>query len=130
MFTTASVPLYFAVPTLVDSVVHTGSVMPLYGFCASTVVAVSMMGGVYAILPAYEADLFGAKYVGAIHGKMMLYSAGAALSGDPTTLTTLNKVACLLAHYVPSAHRPLLVAEPAVYLREECHHGHAYQDHP
>jgi hypothetical protein len=70
---------------MVDQVVHTGSAMPLYGFCVSTVAAVSIMGGVYAILPAYEADLFGAKYVGAIHGKMLLYSAAAALVGELIT---------------------------------------------
>ena len=45
--------------------------------------AVSMMGGVYAILPAYEADLFGTKFVGAIHGRMLLFSSAAALAGEP-----------------------------------------------
>ena len=28
------------------------------------------MGGVYALLPAFESDLFGTKYAGAIHGRM------------------------------------------------------------
>ncbi len=50
---------------------------------ASTMMAVSMMGGVYAILPAYEADLFGTKFVGAIHGRMLLFSSAAALAGEP-----------------------------------------------
>ena len=27
------------------------------------------MGGVFAVLPAYEADLYGTKYIGAIHGR-------------------------------------------------------------
>jgi hypothetical protein len=31
--------------------------------------ALSIMGGVFAVLPAYEADLYGAKYIGAIHGR-------------------------------------------------------------
>ena len=38
------------------------------------------IGGAYAILPAYEADLFGTKYVGAIHGRMLLFSSSAALA--------------------------------------------------
>ena len=29
------------------------------------------MGGVFAVLPAYEADLYGAKYIGAIHGRLV-----------------------------------------------------------
>ena len=49
---------------------------------ASTMCAVSMMGGVFAILPAYEADLFGTKFVGAIHGRMLLFSSAAALAGE------------------------------------------------
>jgi len=48
---------------------------------ASTMMAISMMGGVFAILPAYEADLFGTKFVGAIHGRMLLFSSAAALAG-------------------------------------------------
>eukprot|EP01034_Spumella_vulgaris_P022819 gene22819-28992_t len=91
LFTVASVPLYLSLPTMVDQVMLTGSAMPLYGFCVSTVAAVSIMGGVYAILPAYEADLFGAKYVGAIHGKMLLYSAAAALVG-PYMLINLRSM--------------------------------------
>lgn len=81
LFTTSSIPLYFFLPTLVDSVITTGSSAPLYAFCASTALAISMMGGVYAILPAYEADLFGTKFVGAVHGRMMLFSSLAAMSG-------------------------------------------------
>jgi hypothetical protein len=81
IFTAASVPLYFAIPTAVEMVVTSGEALPLYAFCASTTLAVSMLGGMFAITPAYEADLFGTKYVGAIHGRMLLYVSAAALSG-------------------------------------------------
>lgn len=64
MFTATSVPLYLALPTIVDTVLSTQSTLPLYVFCGSTALAISMMGGVFAILPAYEADLFGSKFVG------------------------------------------------------------------
>ena len=35
------------------------SVVPLGMFIGSTFLAITFMGGVYAVLPAYEADLFG-----------------------------------------------------------------------
>lgn len=82
IFTVGSIPLYLFLPTLVENVVSTGSSLPLYGFCISATLAVSAMGGVFAILPAYEADLFGTKFVGAIHGRMMLFSSAAALAGE------------------------------------------------
>jgi hypothetical protein len=77
-----TVPIYLGLPTIVDTVISTGSVIPLYGFCTSAALAVAAMGGVYALLPAYEADLFGTKYVGAIHGRMLLYSSAAAFAGE------------------------------------------------
>ena len=92
IFTLGSIPLYLFLPSMVDSVVSTGSAMPLYGFCLSTAAAISMMGGVYAILPAYEADLFGTKFAGAVHGRMLLFSSCAALAG-PYMLLTLRSIA-------------------------------------
>jgi len=82
IFTAGSIPLYYFLPTLVENVLATGSSVPLYTYCASTALAISMMGGVYAILPAYESDLFGTKFVGAVHGRMMLFSSIAALAGN------------------------------------------------
>ena len=85
-----SLPLYFSVPFLVDSVVSTQSALPLYIFCGSTALAISLYGGAYAALPAYEADIFGSKYVGAIHGRFLLASSAASLAG-PMILLTLRK---------------------------------------
>lgn len=68
---------------MVESVVSTGSTLPLYAFCLSTTLTVSVMGGSYAITPAYEADLFGSRFAGAVHGRMLLFSSAAALSGPP-----------------------------------------------
>lgn len=50
-------------------------------FIASSVAIVSIMGGVYACIPAYESDLFGAKYLASNHGKMLLASTAAAFAG-------------------------------------------------
>jgi hypothetical protein len=86
MFTAASVPLYLAVPYCVEQVVETGSSTMLYAFMGTTFVAITYMGGVYSILPAYEADLFGSKYIGPIHGRMLLFSSAAALAGPSIVL--------------------------------------------
>ena len=50
------------------------------------------MGGVFAVLPAYEADLYGAKYIGAIHGRFLTFAAAATVLG-PTLLLNLKKMA-------------------------------------
>jgi hypothetical protein len=35
------------------------------------------MGATYAVIPAYESDLFGSKYLASNHGRMLLASTGA-----------------------------------------------------
>lgn len=86
IYTLGSIPLYLGVPYMVSAVVESGSTLPLYAFIGSSVVAISFMGGVYATLPAYEADLFGNKYVGPIHGKVLLASSLASVVGPAVLL--------------------------------------------
>ncbi len=62
----------------------------LGAFCASTVAAISIMGGTFAVLPAYEADLFGPKYVQAIHGRFLLAATISTVLG-PTLLLRLRR---------------------------------------
>lgn len=40
-----------------------------------------MLGGTFGLLPAYEADKFGSKYVGNIHGKVLLSLTFSGLFG-------------------------------------------------
>lgn len=56
------------------------AIVPFSGFILSSFYIVSLMGGVYSTLPAYESDIFGTKYIGANHGKMLLASSTAALA--------------------------------------------------
>ena len=91
IFTLASVPLYMSMPYHITSVVEQGSTLPLFAFIGSTVACISFMGGTYAILPAYESDLYGSKNIGPTHGVMMIYSASAALLG-PSMLLYLRKL--------------------------------------
>ena len=81
LFTFGSIAIYAALPTIIKQVIETQSATSLAAFCGLSVAAISMFGGVYSILPAYESDLFGTKYVGANHGKMLLFSSTAALLG-------------------------------------------------
>ena len=92
IFTLGSIPVYLSLPYLVESVVTTGSSVPLYLFCAGTMAAISGMGGAFALLPAYEADLFGTKNIAAIHGRMLLASSSAGLAG-PFMLLKLRSIA-------------------------------------
>jgi len=95
-FTLIAVPLFAGIPFLITQCVSnpTGPLAPYYlaAFCGSTVAALSVMGGVFAVLPAYEADLYGAKYVGAIHGRFLTFAACATVLG-PTLLLNLRKMA-------------------------------------
>ena len=90
LFTFGSLGLYLSLPYLVSQIVETKAALPLALFCGGTCLTLSFMGGAYAILPAYEADLFGAKYVGANHGRMLLASSMAAILGPSMILTLRN----------------------------------------
>ncbi len=92
MFTTGSLLLYLGIPFIVHHVVDTGSSLMLYGFIGATATAISFMGGTFSILPAYESDLFGSKYVGPIHGRMLLFSTASALVG-PSIILKLTSAA-------------------------------------
>lgn len=61
-------------------------------FCFNTMAAVTIMGGVFAVLPAYEADLYGQKYVGAIHSRFFMAATLSSLAG-PALLLNLRSSA-------------------------------------
>ena len=90
-FTFGSIPLYLCLPWLVGGVVSYNSVACLYAFVGCTMLSISIMGGSYAILPAYEADLFGSKYVGPIHGRFLLAASASSLTGPPFLLYLRKK---------------------------------------
>eukprot|EP01040_Poterioochromonas_malhamensis_P010003 gene10003-10869_t len=92
IFTFGSIPIYLSLPYIVESVVTSGSTLPLYLFCGGTMAAISGMGGAFALLPAYEADLFGTKNIAAIHGRMLLASSSAGIAG-PYMLLKLRSIA-------------------------------------
>ena len=91
----SSIPLYLAMPPLITACVSdpTNPAASLYlaAFCVSSFLAVSVMGGVFSVLPPYEAELYGSKYVGAIHGKFLPFSTIRGIVG-PALLLHLRSV--------------------------------------
>mmetsp|Transcript_10495 Transcript_10495/g.29495 ORF Transcript_10495/g.29495 Transcript_10495/m.29495 type:complete len:526 (-) Transcript_10495:1299-2876(-) len=53
----------------------------LGAFYGGSVLAITFYGGLFSVLPAYIADLFGQKYSGAIHGKALTAWAASAVCG-------------------------------------------------
>nr|XP_040568855.1 LOW QUALITY PROTEIN: oxalate:formate antiporter-like [Lepeophtheirus salmonis] len=96
IFTLSSVPIFATLPFFINEVVTnpTSSIAPVYlgVFCAATVASISVMGGTFAVLPAYEAGLYGSKYVQAIHGRFLLAATTSTIVG-PYLLLTLRKMA-------------------------------------
>ncbi|EGD72799.1 hypothetical protein PTSG_04526 [Salpingoeca rosetta] len=82
IFTGLSVPLYLSLPFFIESATAAPSIAPLVGFYGTTMLIISLFGGAYSTTPAYEADIFGTKFVGATHGRMLSASAVGGLVGS------------------------------------------------
>jgi hypothetical protein len=90
LFFLCGIPLYLMVPYTADMVAQNPSATPLIMFYCSTMLLFSMYGGCFATLPAYLADLFGTKYVGGIHGRVLTAWSVAGVIG-PQVMTYLRK---------------------------------------
>lgn len=60
-------------------------------FYAATMIIFTMYGGGFATIPAYLADIFGTKYVGGIHGRLLTAWASAGVFG-PLAITSLREI--------------------------------------
>ncbi len=85
--------LYVTVP-------HAGAIgsVPLFVICF--LVIISMYGGGFATVPAYLKDMFGTRYVGAIHGMLLTAWSAAGIFG-PVLVNYIS--AYQVAHNVPKA---------------------------
>jgi len=90
-----SLPSFLSLPPLTSLCVSQphSPLAPYYllGFCASSFLAVSVMGGVFSVLPPYEAHLYGSKYVGAIHGRFLPFSTIRGIAGPAIVLNLREK---------------------------------------
>jgi len=92
---------FFAIGTVLYALVpHTGSVGSLALFVLCFLVIISMYGGGFATVPAYLRDMFGTRYVGAIHGWLITAWSAAGIFG-PVLVNYIRQYQ--IDHGVPKA---------------------------
>lgn len=91
IFFALGIILYCSIPYTAQQVSASPSVMWLVIFYAITMLIFTMYGGGFATIPAYLADIFGTKYVGGIHGRLLTAWASAGVFG-PLAITSLREI--------------------------------------
>jgi MFS family permease len=91
VFFTLGIILYCSIPYTAQQVSVTPSVVWLVYFYAATMIIFTMYGGGFATIPAYLADIFGTKYVGGIHGRLLTAWSSAGVFG-PLAITSLREI--------------------------------------
>nr|WP_245224198.1 OFA family MFS transporter [Rhizobium halophytocola] len=89
VFFILGIALYLSVPYAAAQVSVNPAVMWLVLFYAATMIIFTMYGGGFATIPAYLADIFGTKYVGGIHGRLLTAWSTAGVLG-PLAITQLR----------------------------------------
>ena len=108
IFFVLGIVLYLSVPFTAQQVSVNPSVVWLVYFYAATMIIFTMYGGGFATIPAYLADIFGTRYVGGIHGRLLTAWSTAGVLG-PLAITSLrqnsvnNAIHDLIANIDPSA---------------------------
>jgi hypothetical protein len=82
--------LYLSIPWTAGRMSVAPSVAWLVEFYAVTMLIFTMYGGGFATIPAYLADLFGTRYVGGIHGRLLTAWSTAGVLG-PLAITSLRE---------------------------------------
>ena len=93
VFMVLGLALYCTVP-------YTGTVGSVAGFVLCFLVIISMYGGGFATVPAYLRDMFGTRYVGAIHGWLITAWSMAGIFG-PVLVNYIREYN--VTHGVPKA---------------------------
>ncbi len=84
--------LYASIPFTAQAVSVDPSITWLIMFYAVTMLIFTMYGGAFATIPAYLADIFGTRYVGGIHGRLLTAWSTAGVLG-PLAITSLRESA-------------------------------------
>jgi hypothetical protein len=82
--------LYLSIPYFARQASVSPAVTWLVGFYVVTMVIFTMYGGGFATIPAYLADLFGARWVGGIHGRLLTAWSTAGVIG-PLAIKSLRE---------------------------------------
>ena len=91
IFFSLGIILYCSIPYTAQQVSINPSVVWLVYFYAATMLIFTMYGGGFATIPAYLADIFGTKFVGGIHGRLLTAWASAGVFG-PLAITSLREI--------------------------------------
>lgn len=90
IFLGLGIVLYLSIPYTAQQVSVSPSVVWLVYFYAATMIIFTMYGGGFATIPAYIADVFGTRYVGGIHGRILTAWSVAGVLG-PLAITSLRE---------------------------------------
>ncbi len=90
IFFVLGILLYLSVPYTAQQVSANPAIVWLVYFYAATMIIFTMYGGGFATIPAYLADIFGTKYVGGIHGRLLTAWSTAGVLG-PLAITSLRQ---------------------------------------
>ncbi len=90
IFFLLGIALYLSVPFTAQQVSASPSIIWLVYFYAATMIIFTMYGGGFATIPAYLADIFGTRYVGGIHGRLLTAWSTAGVLG-PLAITSLRQ---------------------------------------
>ena len=90
VFFALGIMLYCSIPFTAEQVSVNPTVIWLIYFYAATMIIFTMYGGGFATIPAYLADVFGTKFVGGIHGRLLTAWSTAGVLG-PLAITSLRE---------------------------------------
>jgi len=90
IFFALGIALYLSIPWCAAAVGASPSVIWLVIFYAATMIIFTMYGGGFATIPAYLADVFGTRFVGGIHGRLLTAWSVAGILG-PVAITWLRE---------------------------------------
>ena len=96
VFFALGIALYVSIPYTASQVSISPTVLWLVYFYAATIIIFTMYGGGFATIPAYLADMFGTRYVGGIHGRLLTAWSTAGVLG-PLAITSLRDSASTTA---------------------------------
>jgi MFS family permease len=90
IFFALGIALYLSIPWVANQVSVQPAAIWLVYFYAATMIIFTMYGGGFATIPAYLADMFGTRYVGGIHGRLLTAWSLAGWLG-PMAITVLRE---------------------------------------
>ena len=106
----ATYGIFFTLGLVLYMSPYAGRIGSVALFVACDVIILSMYGGGFATIPAYLCDMFGTRYVGAIHGRLLTAWSAAGVLGP------------VLVNYIREYQIAAACRRPSLQ-RDDVHHG-------